>query len=281
MKNLKVTKKLMLVLTLGIIFINLVGAAQLTEIQGFPEGIDIILNQQNNLIINSDYHLRVHTYNHSTGAKIDNTSTYCALHFNKPNGAEGLFNNMTYNLSTQEFYLYIDNENFTTNGLYPWIIECQFDNGGKKFGGFLEGLLEINPSGLEFTSARSILYIGLFAVLIFTFFITFFGIGLLPSSNTSDEEGNLLSISYLKYFRTVLWFVEWMILLAIFFVSSNLAFAFLGEEMFAQLFLMMFKVCFGLTPIIVIVWIMWIIAQIIQDKRIRNLWERGMMGEDI
>ena len=119
------------------------------------EGLELVINQQNFLPIGENYTLRLHTFNISTGAIIDNTSTTCTLHLNKPNGDEALFEDFSYNITDDEFHLFIDEGNFTTTGEYSWIIYCQYDAGGTVYGGFVEGLLAINPSGYELKEGNS------------------------------------------------------------------------------------------------------------------------------
>jgi len=140
---------------------------------------------------------------------------------------------------------------------------------------------EVNYSGLELNEGKAILYIGFFGILVLMFIATFFGIGMLPASNERDEEGKLLSISYLKYFRNVLWLVEWMLLIGIVYIASNLSFAYLGEQLMAKTFFMIFHIMFAITPVIVIVWVIWIFVSMFHDKHLQNLLNRGMFGNTI
>jgi len=39
---------------------------------------------------------------------------------------------------------------------------------------------------------------------------------------------------------------------------------------------MLLKISYGLTLPIIVVWFVYIFAQIIDDKKIKSLWERGM-----
>ena len=138
---------------------------------------------------------------------------------------------------------------------------------------------EITYSGLQLTEGSSILYLGFIGVLLFIFFITLYGIDKLPSRNQRDEEGKILSISYLKYFRDVLWMFEWMLILAVLYVSSNLAFAYLGEQLFAQILLTLFRVGFAITPILLIVWIIWIFVSMFHDKQFQRMLNRGIFPQ--
>jgi len=138
---------------------------------------------------------------------------------------------------------------------------------------------DITYKGYVVSSSQATLYAILLLVFIFIFIITILGINQLPSSNTQDEEGKILSISYLKYLRPVGWFFLWMLFIAILFLSSNIAFAFLTGQLFAQTLFTLFKVCFGLTPVIVVVWIIWIYRQMFHDKQMQKMLNRGMFPE--
>ena len=133
----------------------------------------------------------------------------------------------------------------------------------------------ITHLGKELSSAGATMYIGFLALLVLIFFLNFFGMGFLPSKNNRDEEGRLLSINYLKYFRNVLWMTGYFLFIAITFVASNLAFAFLEEEMFANILFTIFKVSFGLAPVIVIVWLIWIFVSMFHDRQFQKMLNRG------
>ena len=76
----------------------------------------------------------------------------------------------------------------------------------------------------------------------------------------------------------MLWFVAWMFIVGILYISSNLAFAYLEDTLFANFLFVIFRITFGLTLPLIVVWFIWIFARIIDDKNIRRLWERGMFS---
>ena len=135
---------------------------------------------------------------------------------------------------------------------------------------------EVTYSGKIMSSSNAILYVPIYLLLGFLFVITIYGINALPNSNATDEEGTIMKISYLKYLRSVLYFVLWMFIVAVFYISSNLGFAYLPDTLIANFFLMLLKISYGLTLPIIVVWFIYIFAQIIDDKKIKSLWERGM-----
>ena len=138
---------------------------------------------------------------------------------------------------------------------------------------------EVTYSGLNFGVGQAILYIIFFFMLLFTFIITLFGINMLPKHNQQDEEGRILSVTYLKYLRPVGWMFEYMLVVAMFFMTSNIAFAYLNEQLFAKVLFMFFVVLFGFAPLIIVVWIAWIFVQMFHDKQFQEMLNRGIFPQ--
>lgn len=156
---------------------------------------------------------------------------------------------------------------YTTCGNFNGINTCQ----NVKF--------EITYSGLNFGVGQAIIYVILFSMLLFTFFITLFGINLLPKHNQQDEDGRILSVTYLKYLRPVGWMFEYMLIVAMLFITSNIAFAYLNEQLFAKVLFMLFQVMFSFAPLIVVVWIIWIYVGMFHDRKFQEILNRGMFPE--
>lgn len=135
---------------------------------------------------------------------------------------------------------------------------------------------EVTYAGIQLSTSQSIIFLVAIAVLFFMFFITFFGIQMLPSENTKNPEGEIISISYLKYFRPVLWFVEWCLVIAILFISANLSFAYLGDQMFANILFLLFRICAGGTFIIIPVMFAYMLQKIVTDKKTQDMIKRGI-----
>lgn len=130
--------------------------------------------------------------------------------------------------------------------------------------------------GKELSAGQATLSIGFLTILILILIVNFIGIGMLPSRNQTDEEGRILSITYLKYFRNVLWMTGYFLFIGIVYISSNLAFAFLSETLIANTLFMIFRVSFGLAPIVVILWIIWIFVSMFHDKQFQKMLNRGI-----
>jgi len=276
MNNLKVTSKPLLTLTLALLMVvTIMGSASavppFATVQEFNTGLILVTSPQQYLQQNEDFTVNFWVHNISNGAHIDNTTVSCSFYLANATGdliVEGV---VEYNVNEYWDFLILG-ANFSEVGEYNWGIDCH----GINLGGATTGAYLVNSVGQELTESQSLLSIGLMLILILFMGVIFFGIGLLPARNTKDEEGRILSISYLKYLRSTLWFVEWMLVIAVLFIASNLAIAYLIDGLLADVFFTLFHMCFALTPLIVIVWMIWIFVSMFHDKQFQRLLNRGM-----
>ena len=206
-----------------------------------------------------------------------NNATGCNLTtINTPNGVNVI--NQAANKTFQTFNFTLQSSNYSEFGTYCHQLECTDDfkiTSGEK-------CYEINYLGKELTESQSTLYIALIAILIFTLFATFWGMGHLPASNEKDEFGRLLSISYLKYFRLPLWLFAWFLFLGIIYLCSNIAFAFLPVQLAANITFAIFIMMFAVSPIIVIILMISFFVKFSHDKEFQQYFNRGIYpGADV
>ena len=206
-----------------------------------------------------------------------NNATNCNL--TKINSPSGIITINQKGIQTfQTFSFNISSGNYSEFGLYCHKLECT--DGSTVTSG--EKCYEVNYYGKELTQEQSTIYLGLLGILIFTLFATFFGMGHLPASNTKDEQGRILSISYLKYFRLVLWMFAYFMFTAIMYLSSNIAFAFLSEQLFAKMLFAIFAMLMAISPIIVIVIMISFFVKMFHDKELQQYFNRGIFpGEQL
>lgn len=178
---------------------------------------------------------------------------------------------------SQTFNFSVDAGNYTEKGVYCHNIEC-YDGVSYKTG---QECYQINYFGKELTESQSQLYLGLLVILILILIGTFFGIGFLPRQNEKDPEGKLISIIYLKYLRLPLWLFIYFESLAIIYLSSGIARAFLVDTGFSNLLFAFFKIMLGLTPLIVIILFVWFFIKIMEDKKLQQYMNRGLMGGNL
>jgi len=203
---------------------------------------------------------------------ICNSTSLCNVSIKYPDNSYLVENGVMTNKNNGDFNYTLNSSQMSSIGTYNWDMYCcQATDCGEGHGAF-----EVNPIGVDLTTSKSIIYIILFAILIFFFIIILFGIFKIPDNNEKDFDGNIISIGKLKYLKSALLFIDWMILIAIFYISSNLSFAYLGETLFAKTLFMFFRICFLMTPLIIILWFIWIFVQIVQDKNMKRLISKGI-----
>ena len=205
-----------------------------------------------------------------------NNATQCNLTIiNAPAGSIIVINQKgTKNFQTFNFT--IDGGNYSEFGVYCHNLECS--DGSTITSG--EKCYEVNYFGKELTNSQSILYLGLLGVLIFTLFTVFFCMRFLPADNTKDEFGRIVSINHLKHLRLVLWLFSYFLFIAILYLSSNIAFAFLSEQLFAKLLFALFVIAFAVSPVVIIILLISFFVKFYHDKEFQNMLNRGIFPGD-
>lgn len=243
-------KKIYLFLLLGIFLISFTSAQQ-TSLGIFPQGEDINLIQT----------CADCTFNNITA-------------IDYPNGTR-IISNVEMDKDGSVFNYTLDSSLTSSLGRYK--VNGIGDPGGVN--SIWSYTFDVTYSGKQLKEGQGFLYGSLLLILIFFFVIILFAINQLPSSNQKDEEGKILSITYLKYLRPIGWMFEYMLVVAILYLTSNLAFVYLDEQLFAQILFTLFRVLFGFAPVVVVVWIIWIYRQMFHDKHLQNLLNRGFFPQ--
>ena len=268
-------KKLIFISILYMLLIPLILAVPpITTIQTFTAGYEIRIPQDNILKVGEPYNFYVHVYNISNGYPIT-SGIGCYFHLYNSTGSHQL---ELYTSSVSHNFDYefsLSKGNFTIIDRYYYDIQCN----SSMYGGFHSSILEVNYLGKMIEEGRSTMYILFFGILILVFFLNFYGMSFLPARNQRDEEGKIMSISYLKYFRNVLWMTGYFLFIGIMYISSSLAFSFLEEELMAKTLFMIYRVSFLLAPVVIVVWIIWIFASMFHDKEFQNMLNRGIFPQ--
>ena len=265
-------KKLFIVFALSIMLLGLVSAvAPVTSIQAFPTGLTIVNSPQIYIKQNTDFEVNFIVHNSTTGYHIDNSSVNCTFFLENSQGTLIAVENVSYN-DLGYWNLTLLSGNFSDIGQHNYAIDCHDGvSGGETTGTFF-----VNSIGKKLHDSEAYLTLGCIAIIMLFMGMLIFIIDRLPNNNSTDEEGNIMSVSYLKYLGSILWFVEWILVISVLFIVSNLATAFLPAGIVASVFFVLFQICFALTPLIVILWMIMIIRSIYYDKSVQNLLNRGM-----
>ena len=266
-------KKLILLLMVSLFLISFVSAVPpVTTTQSFSEGYILNAPFLKYGKCCTDYEIAVHVYNISNGKQIWGAGITCHMHGFDRNGTslfaiDGVIHDEHYDFD-------IGGGNFTNSGIYGYSIHCN----NTILGGYASGTININATGEELTISKAIIYMGTFLILIFLFIITIGGIGWLPSKNKEDD--NLLSINKLKYLRMVLFFVGWMLLTSIVYIGANICLGHFQTTLVGDLFFTLFSIMFRLTIPAVILIGLWILTNIFEDRKLKQLFDRGFeMGD--
>jgi len=206
-----------------------------------------------------------------------NNATKCNLTtINSPNSIliinqEGTKLSRTFNFS-------VNANNYSEKGRYCHNIECSdsvtFTTGQECY--------QVNYLGKELTQSQSTVYLGLLVILILIMVATFIGIGYLPNQNEQDPEGKIMSITYLKYFRLPLWVFIYFLAIGIIYLASGIARAFLNDSGFAKLLWAIFIMMFSLSPLIIILIVVYFFIKFYEDKQFQQYLNRGIFpGSDL
>jgi len=150
--------------------ISFVSSQPTTVVESFPKGYTIVEAQQPVLEKGENHTYYFFLYNTSDGKKIDNSSVNCSFYLSNARG----------NLVLEGISIYqpngywkreISGEYFNLTGYYSYGVNCQND-----LGGALAGTFEVTESGLNITPGRSILLVGLLAILVFMSFLSLYGV---------------------------------------------------------------------------------------------------------
>ena len=131
-------------------------------------------------------------------------------------------------------------------------------------------------TGFELTQPRAIIIVSSLFLLIFLFVVNIGGIAILPSKNERNEEGELISINTLKYLRSVLFGIGYLILLSIAFLVSNVSLAYLGTALIGNLFFVIFQVMLIMLLPMFVIWLMFILTSIFRDMEFKKMISRGV-----
>ena len=74
----------------------------------------------------------------------------------------------------------------------------------------------------------------------------------------------------------VLYLVAWFLLIAIIYIGSNIALAYLGTAMVGDLLFSIFTIMMVVTLPIIIIWFAWIFLSVFRDKEFKRMIDRGV-----
>lgn len=227
---------------------------------------------------NNDFDFHAHVFDSTSGKPLTNATVDCYLHlYNGTNGKHFIQTKMGFSSNLIDFDYNVLGGNFTEVGQYAAIVYCNTTT----IGGFIEYPFYVSYSGDELTFPQSVLYSSFLGLLVLSFFLLIFAINKLPDSNDYDDEDGILQINYIKYLRTPLWITVYFLVIAISFISSNIAYGYLNEILVGKFLFMIFVVLLSLSPLVIIFLLINLFVKIINDNEMRTLLRGGFMKEQL
>ena len=233
------TKKILLTLILGIFFLSF-ASAQIQSLGVFKVGDDI------NLIQTCDNC----TFNNITSVLYPNSSVAIS---NVQMTKDGTFYNYTFS---------------DTNTIGTYIVNGFGDLDG--IDTVWNYIFEITPNGQNFTTGKSISYIGFIVILLFTFFLTIYGASKIRWEHLKSDEGKILTINNFRYVKVLLFTISYFELMFLF----GLSYKFFSEaniEGFTEFFNFVYQLFLNLMYplmifLIIAVFVIWINNKKLQEK---------------
>jgi hypothetical protein len=229
---------------------------------------------------NENYTFFWYVQNQTNSAFLNNTGISCALEIYKSSGLNGLHQvsiGGTFD-GVEEYYAFIDKENFTTTGEYIERVKCN-STIYSGIGGIVDNTFIVTPTGELLDQPISNIFIIIILALLLVFGITVYGAIKMPFKNNRNEDDSVISINNLKYLKIVLWFFAYLEFLFIIFIIKNLTYGSLILNSSYQFFnIVYFMLLIGLIPALpLLIWIT--IAVWLNDKRTQEDLERGILPQ--
>lgn len=259
------------VLFLFVLILLTSSVSALLDVSANTNGIKVDVPKFDYLKNNQSFNVTVFTYNVTDGKNLAGSN--CSLQLFNHTGTK-VYNVPNLTSFGTGYNHFIARGNFTTNDDYYFTIYCE----NTIIGGFATGLYSINNVGSALLTQQSIIYATFFFLLIFFFCVNLIVITKMPLSNVKDPTGQIINVVTIKYITMVFVFIEWLFIVAILFISSNLAQAYLVEQLFANFLFMLWRISIPMTGIFIVLWLIWIIANVVSDKEIKNMVTRGLPG---
>jgi len=200
------------------------------------------------------------------------TTCTCDITIDYPNGTNIDRSNPTTITGHYAIYNLYGSNHTSVLGVYKVDVHC--DNGADN--GVATFEYEVTETGSNLSTAEGIIYIIVFVVSLFLFGLSLIGAIKIKWSRLSDTRSGTLDFNDLRYVKLVLWFVSYLLLTWITFLSLGISKNFLFLNGASTLFNLIYTVLLiGIFPLFVVFFIVGLI-NIIQDKKYQRALQRGL-----
>lgn len=265
-------KELLIGVFVILLLIPLISAPPQVQLNTGDKGLEIKYPAYEFVQQHGSFTLHTHVFNKSDGLLVTNSTTSCILHLYYPNGSHLLERNMSFDSNNIDFELFISKGNFSVLGIHAYIIQCD----ATSIGGFVSGMFDVTPSGIELTEGRSITYFILILGSLFIFILCLYASIIIPFKNSRGSLGEIIKVQYLKYFKILFMSLTYIVLLWVFnlfhVLSSNFAVLTQYTNYFALIFQVLNAIVFPVFVFIFVgtLFLLW------KDLKLENLLMRGL-----
>lgn len=261
-------------LVIGIFTVNIISAVSPPVQYNTNGGLEVAGVDFSTIKISTNRTAVANVYNATNGLPVYQGVSCQFQVFRVGDNGSLIFTNNTPQQINNTFYFGIPSSVYTVQGEYTRIIQCNTTTEG----GFYKSTFDATTTGNSqiISTAQALIYMGFFGVLFFLFFGVLLLIAKLPAGNVKDPlTKQVINITNMKYVTGVLVVIEYLFVFAMLYISANLASAYLSDTLFSTYLLALFRISFGVLPIIILGWFAWIIYNIANDRDMKKLLSRG------
>lgn len=135
---------------------------------------------------------------------------------------------------------------------------------------------DITASGSKLGTAEGIIYIVFVSALILTFLLFLYGSFVIPYRHMRGDDGKIVSVNDVKYFKVVCIVFSYLTLMSIFAVMRQISANYLFLNGVSNIFQWMFWFMLSFTFPTIIVSVIFALVAFFEDKKIKNALERGV-----
>lgn len=258
---------------LGLMLLCLIGlvTAQppFSQSVGFTDGYLIEFPQQGTIPQNQDYLFNFHVYNLSNGFPIDNSVTDCFFHLYDNSGLHLIETNLDY-VSENEWQINVTQGNFTREGDYSYIVQCN----SSILGGFQSVGFEVSNADRQINISESIIYIlltiGVFLIFVISLYFTI----AIPYSNKTNEKGAVIKVTKAKYFKLLMVGITYAFFVWLLNILIGVSSSFASLTLYYGFISFLFSIMLNLTiPIFALIFVI-MGAEIIRDSNVMKTIKR-------
>lgn len=236
-------------------------------------GIQIFYPDYGVIPINNPFTLQIHVTNITDGKALSSSLVNCTLEIYNQTGAEILNVNLTKIPGGSDHETTIPSTTFSSQGVYAYRIYCS-----NVVGGTVYGILEATYNGTILDTAEAILisfFLTINLLLIIGVSVLLFK---LPHNDVKDDSDEIISVNHMKYLSYTLYIIQYVLIFALLYLSSNISYAYLNSVLFGKFFFTLYVIMGRVAIPALVVWMVFILLRLVRDKKLDNYIEMGIVG---